>query len=575
MFKTWSIGMRIGGAFTLAIATIVGLSAVSLHSTSSFIDAAGWRSHTHEVLAKIGDVTASLKDAEAGEAGFIITGEDRYPQLFNEASSHLDGNIAEVQRLTIDNAAQQQNIERLKAAVADKLADGLQNISIRRDKGVEVATAAFKSEKGRQLIDKVTSILDDIRHEEETLLVARTEEAESTARLSTHIMTFGGGFAALFILLTGVVLSRGISLPLREITGIAEQIAGGDLSGRIPSLNRDDEVGRLAVSFGKMSQWLQEMAKIAGEIAGGNLRVKIEPRSDRDILGIALTSMVANLRNTNEVVGDTVNKLAASSKEILAAVNQQTAGASETASSVNETVSTVEEVTQTADQTAQRAKAVRETAQRSIDVTQKGQKAVEDAMNVMTTVREQVESVAETILGLAEQTQAIGEIIATVNDIAEQTNLLALNAAIEASRASGESGRGFSVVANEIKVLADQSKKATARVRQIIEEIQKGTNSAVMATEQGTKSVDMAAGVVNQAGETILKLAEAIAEGAEAANQIVASVSQQATGMGQISQAIQGIHQATVQNQAASQQTQSAARDLDVLGSKLKELVIA
>ncbi len=303
MFKTWSIGMRIGGAFALAVVTIMGLSAVSLHSTNSFIDAAAWRSHTHEVLAKLGEVTASVKDAEAGNAGFVFTGDERYPQLFTEASAHLDGFISEVQQLTIDNNVQQQNVDRLKAAVADKLADARQTMALRRDKTSEAAATAFKGERDRQLTDKISSIIEDMRHEEERLLVGRTAEAESMARVSTHVMIFGGLFAVVLILVTGAVLSRGITAPLKELTGIAELISTGDLNARIPSLNRDDEVGRLAVSFGRMSQWLQEMAAIAREIAAGNLRVQIQPQSERDVLGIAFTAMTTNLQEMAKIAG--------------------------------------------------------------------------------------------------------------------------------------------------------------------------------------------------------------------------------------------------------------------------------
>jgi methyl-accepting chemotaxis protein len=189
------------------------------------------------------------------------------------------------------------------------------------------------------------------------------------------------------------------------------------------------------------------------------------------------------------------------------------------------------------------------------------------------TVKEQSESIAQSILGLAEQAQAIGEIIAAVNDIAEQTNLLALNAAIEASRA-GEHGRGFTVVASEIKALAEQSKKATGQVRQILGEIQRATNGAVIATERGTRSVDDAIRSAGTAGTTIGALADTIADSAQAAILVTASAGQQQIGMSQIQQAIQSVSQAAHQNLASTREAERAAHDLDLLGVRLKSLLV-
>jgi methyl-accepting chemotaxis protein len=191
----------------------------------------------------------------------------------------------------------------------------------------------------------------------------------------------------------------------------------------------------------------------------------------------------------------------------------------------------------------------------------------------MSLVKEQSEQIAQSILGLAEQAQAIGEIIAAVNDIAEQTNLLALNATIEASRA-GEHGRGFAVVASEVKALAAQSKKATGQVRQILGEIQRATNGAVIATERGTKSVGEAIRTANLAGETINSLADTIAGSAQAAVLVTASAGQQEIGMAQIQQAIQSINQAANQNLASTRDAERAAHDLDILGNRLKSLLV-
>ncbi|MEO6666724.1 MAG: methyl-accepting chemotaxis protein, partial [Nitrospiria bacterium] len=330
-------------------------------------------------------------------------------------------------------------------------------------------------------------------------------QSERRADNSIRIFMMVGAVTLLIGIMLAAFLNRIIAGPLKEISGVAERVASGDLTVNLPSNNRADEVGVLSQTFRRM---------------------------------------VDGLREVNREIREGVNVLTSSASEILAATTQVAAGAAETATAVSETTTTVEEVKQTAQVASQKAKYVSETAQKASQTSQAGRKSVEESVEGMGRIREQTESIAESIVRLSEQSQAIGEIIATVNDLAEQSNLLAVNAAIEAAKA-GEQGKGFAVVAQEVKSLAEQSKQATAQVRTILSDIQKATSAAVMATEQGSKAVEAGVKQSAEAGETIRVLAESIVEAAQAATQIAASSQQQLVGMDQVALAMENIKQAS------------------------------
>lgn len=271
-------------------------------------------------------------------------------------------------------------------------------------------------------------------------------------------------------------------------------------------------------------------------------------------------------------VKETVNVLAASSSEILAATTQVASGAVQTAASITETSTTVEEVRQAAQLSSQKATEVSENAYHVAQISQDGQKAVNETVHGMDNIKQQMEVIGQTIIRLSEQSQSIGGIIASVNDVANQSNLLAVNAAIEAAKA-GEQGKGFAVVAQEIRNLAEQSKKATAQVRTILFDVQKTTSAAVMAAEQGNKAVEAGVRQSAKAGEAIQVLTESTRDAANVAIQIVASSKQQLIGMDQIGLAIKTINQAGSENASSMKQVKQSARDLNELGLKLKALV--
>jgi methyl-accepting chemotaxis protein len=396
---------------------------------------------------------------------------------------------------------------------------------------------------------------------------------QQAARSATRIFMIVGGFALLFAIGLVVILNQTIASPLTDIANIAEQIGIGDLTiVDLPDDKRRDEVGILMQTFSRMVLSLRDMAGVAECIADGDLQGEIKPLSERDVLGNSLVRMAENLRRTTADLAQGVGLLGSSASQILTSTTQVAASTAESAASINQTTTTVEEVRQAAQLSSQKAQDVSANAQRVVEVSQSGQRAVEETSAGMDHIREQMETIAETVMRLSEQSQSIGGIIASVTDLADQSNLLAVNAAIEAAKA-GEQGKGFAVVAQEIKNLAEQSKQATEQVRAILSDVQKATSNAVMATEQGSKAVEAGVKQASQAGEAIRVLAETSDEAEQAAKQIVASSQQQVVGMDQIGLAMENINQAGVQNISGIQQMETAAQNLHELGEKIKGMV--
>lgn len=380
-----------------------------------------------------------------------------------------------------------------------------------------------------------------------------------------------GILTVLLAVLTGWLLTRAIAGPLRSLTMAAERIAVGDLPPQEAELARNDEVGALHRAFGRMSGTLRHMAVVARSIADGDLRVAVEPQSERDVLGNAFVSMLENLRDLTRDLHEGINVLSSSASEISTSTSELAASATQTAAAISETTTTVEEVRQTAQMSSEKAHAVSESAQRVASVSEEGRKATDDATSGMVRIQQQMELIAESMVRLSEQSQAVGQIVASVEDLAGQSKLLAVNASIEAAKA-GEHGKGFAVVAQEIKSLAEQSRQATAQVRGILGDIQQATNAAVLATEQGSHAVADGVRQSAQAGHSIQALAGSVSDASQAAVQIAASSQQQLVGVDQVATAMESIKLASNQNVDSAKQMEAAAHGIKLLGEKLKQL---
>lgn len=568
----WTVGTKIGAAFGLALAILLLIGAVAYRSTNNLIEAANQRAHTHTVLEQLENFFSHLKDAQLGERGYIITGEEQFLEPYTVALEKIDRGLNEIRKLTIDNSNQWRRLQALSPLVASELGVLKKAIEIRKEKGFKEAVQEVSMGRGEKVMDDIRKLIDEIQAQEKELLRQRSDLAAASATQTIYAILYGTFAVFVVLILSSLLIARNISKPLKEITATAERIAAGDLNVNISTNHRRDEVGVLAQTFSRMTQSLRGMAGVARQIADGDLRVKIDPQSDNDVLGNAFATMVQNLQGLTVQITQGVNILGSSASEISTSTTQLAASASETATAVTETTTTVEEVRQTAQVASQKANSVSESAQKAAQISQSGKKSADESIQGMQRIRQEMEAIADSMVRLSEQTQAIGQIIAMVEDLAAQSNLLAVNASIEAAKA-GEQGKGFAVVAQEVRSLAEQSKQATNQVRTILSDIQKATGAAVMATEQGSKAVEAGVKQSGQAGQSIQTLANGVSEAAQAATLIAASSQQQLVGVDQVASAMESIKQASTQNVASARQLETAAHNLTELGQKLKRLV--
>jgi methyl-accepting chemotaxis protein len=568
----WNVGTKISVGFAITLAIFVIVGAVSYQSVTKQTEAATWVAHTREVQNQLTQLLSNLQDAETGQRGYVITGVESYLAPYTDGTARVEENRRRLAELVSDNPRQQARADALAPLIADKLAELQQTVDLRRTRDFAAAQSVVVSDRGKKAMDALRTIIREMNLEEETLLKTRADAAQIDARDAKLTIVFGTLLALVLAGLAGLLLTRNIAGPLKNLTGIAERITAGDLSSDVPVNDRSDEVGVLTRAFERMTRSLRTMAGAAEQIAAGDLRASLQPQSPNDVLGNAFVRMTDNLRRQIGGILEGTAVLGSAASEIVASTAQLASGASESAAAVSETTTTVEEIRQTAELASQKARAVADSAQKAVQISHNGRKSTEDAAAGMGRIRVQMEAIAESMMRLSEQSQTIGQIIATVEDLAAQSNLLAVNAAIEAAKA-GEHGKGFGVVAQEVKSLAEQSRQATDRVRTILGDIQKATTAAVMATEQGGKAVEAGGKQTEAAGESIAALAAGVTEAAQAATQIAASSQQQLVGMDQVAGAMENIKQASTQNVASAKQLQTAARNLSDLGQRLKQLV--
>ena len=294
-------------------------------------------------------------------------------------------------------------------------------------------------EKMKQAINNVALVLQGLQKE-----LARLSEASTDGKLSERGKhdQFQGAYANI---VRGVndILDAVIG-PLNVSAKYVEDISKGDIPSQITD-TYNGEFNKIKNNLNTLIVAMNDITGAAEEIAGGNLTVKLRERSPQDKLMQALSSMVAGLTQTVSDIRSIAGEVSAASQSISTASIQVSKGASAQAAAAEEASSSMEEMVSNIKQNADNAQQTDKIANKSAKDAQESGKSVLEAVAAM---------------------KEIANKISIIEEIARQTNLLALNAAIEAARA-GEHGKGFAVVAAEVRKLAERSQKAAAEINQL------------------------------------------------------------------------------------------------------------
>jgi methyl-accepting chemotaxis protein len=324
------------------------------------------------------------------------------------------------------------------------------------------------------------------------------------------------GFAALFALAAGYLLTTAVARPVKAMTTAMARLAGGDVDVFIPATGQRDEIGHMADAVLVFKQQAIENLRQAEQIKMAELdAVKLRTQAIRD--------MAATVERETT---STIEAIAVSARE----VDRATQDMSQFASSVSVDTQSVAKASEQALANSQAVAAAAEELSSSIQ-----EIAAQIARTAQITQHAVVsgESAAGTMHSLKEAVSKISEVTKLIGEIASQTNLLALNATIEAARA-GEAGRGFSVVAAEVKNLATQTARSTEDINRQIEAIQTATQAAVNAmTDVGDR--------VREIDGATTTIAAAIEQQGAATSEIARNVSQTTSAAREVSEKIQNV----------------------------------
>ncbi len=538
-------------------------------------------------------------------SNYLLSGDTREVDRMNEGLRALNDKLEQGKALANSDQVKTAltKVQQLEQAWGKEFAQTL--IDKRKDVDSGNATVAelqiyYLQKDASSWVKNSTDSLD-VAESENRKLVDERRASDDRAASATVIISLLGTLLALS--LGGLIAfrtARSITQPLANLMSVANGIGNtGDLEHNI-ELNRDDEIGELARTFHKMVTYLKEMAGISESIAGGDLAVEVKPRSSHDTLGNAFSRMIDGLAGLVRSVRDASSQVASASNQVASAsddaakiglqassaidevtstmhemsvnVQNMVKSTQVQASSVSETSASIDQMVASIQRVADTAKVLLDISNRSREEVHNGIGTMEKATDGLNRINTTINSSGEIIGALGQRADDIGKIIEVIDDLAEQTNLLALNAAIEAARA-GEHGLGFAVVADEVRKLAEKSAQSTKEISELIQSIQKEARKAVENMDRSTTIVNEGLELGGELNAALRKISNVVTEVYKFAQEIGAATNEQSHGSSQIARATTRLNEITHEINSAVEEQASGAQAVVKAMERMRELV--
>lgn len=328
-------------------------------------------------------------------------------------------------------------------------------------------------------IEKMIAYFNTCQKNNQTQMAEIQEENQFFASTLVFLLFILFILALVASLVASKAIISSLSFPIADLTTAIEQVSQSGnlyldqaLKEALDSFGqRQDEIGKMALSFQNMLSMLHQKEQIMAKISTGDFTSEIAIISPVDTLSISVDIMQRDLRNLLTEIDACAQQVSAGSAQVAdgglilsdIAMHQEYALA--------QLSTAVDNINSDVHKTVNHA---------------------QDSSQISTQMRQSVhdcnQKMAQLILAMQNITKGsmeIRHVIKTIDDIAFQTNILALNATIEAARA-GTAGKGFAVVADEVRNLADKVAQAAKGTEVLI-------NNAILDVQNGENLLNVTA----------------------------------------------------------------------------------
>jgi signal transduction histidine kinase len=209
---------------------------------------------SYEVLNTAGRLIQAVQDAERGERGYLLTGDEAYLRPYANALAAEPGLVAQLHALVAaDDGQQQRRLADAEVPLGAKMDELARSLDAYRAGGSEAALAVLRTGDGLRAMREFLTAMRTFVAEENALLTRRLDEADTAERRTIFSTVAGSLLAVAALAVSLLVLYRALDRVRRSritlrttLDTVPAGVAAVDADGALMAWNdnflRNDEI---------------------------------------------------------------------------------------------------------------------------------------------------------------------------------------------------------------------------------------------------------------------------------------------------------------------------------------------
>ncbi|CED56809.1 putative membrane associated regulator, GGDEF family protein [Aliivibrio wodanis] len=220
-----------------------------------------WVIHTHDVITKSERLLSSMKDAETGQRGYLLTQEVTYLEPYYTGMSNAQQIFKELRALTKDNREQQAALDHINEAMKLKFDELALTVELVEYDNLSQALRVVKEDRGKAYMDTLRVDLKKFINIEFLLLEKRKGDFKENRSQLVTLIKMQIILLVFLAIATIFFMKRNLFDPLNLLLLSTKKMQKGEKLD-ITDVVEKNEMGDLLTAFFKMNEIVHEKTEV-------------------------------------------------------------------------------------------------------------------------------------------------------------------------------------------------------------------------------------------------------------------------------------------------------------------------
>lgn len=171
----------------ISLVLLIITSVASYISIKNLIESSSMMRDSNKTIIALQNTFSLMKDAETGQRGYLLTGDDRFLNPYHNAKEKIEQQLSLLASEMGKSEKQRVNFEKFNNNVHERLAILDENLAYKKANHTITTAQLFK---GKNYMDQIRFSVAALQQEEEALLLQRTENMDKFAMYTPWLIIF-------------------------------------------------------------------------------------------------------------------------------------------------------------------------------------------------------------------------------------------------------------------------------------------------------------------------------------------------------------------------------------------------